>query len=145
MSTHLQEKTISLLRPSNFLAFNWNELVSHLSQFSDFPCCVLSNEFVASLHVSTTGVDKLWYGWLYIQPYNQSICDRICGKRSYSLFKVLVLTFHNFKANWPIFLKLHQYIATVKPHLAATSVVKPPHYSGHIWKVPTCFSYYLID
>jgi len=41
-------------------------------------------------------LDKLWYSWIYILVYNQSICDQICENKSNSLFKVLILAFHNF-------------------------------------------------
>jgi len=37
------------------------------------------------------------------------------------------------------------YLRTVKPHIAATSVIRPPHYSGQVWKVPTNFPYNSIE
>ena len=34
---------------------------------------------------------------------------------------------------------------TVKPNLAATSVIRPPNCSGHFWKVQTKFPHYFFD
>jgi len=96
-------------------------VISHLLIF---PYRVLSNEYIASLHTAwcLNMLGKLWYSWLHILAFNQNICDQICENRSYSLFKVLVLTFHNFETNWKIFLKLHQKTAVSKNyHIAGFS------------------------
>ena len=58
--------------------------------------------------------------------------------------RVTVLLLECLKFNWA-FLYVVAFCCTVKLHLVATSLIRPPHYSGHIWKVPTCFPYYLID
>ena len=68
----------------------------------NFPWSALRNEYIASLHTAwcRNMLDKLWYNGLNILVYNH---DQNYKNRSYSLFKVLVLTFHNFETNWLIF------------------------------------------
>jgi len=70
--------------------------------FDNFLWSALRNEYIASIHTAwcLNMLDKLWYSWLNILAYNY---DQNCKNRSYSLFKVLVLTFHNFETNRLIF------------------------------------------
>ena len=66
-----------------------------------------------------------------ILVHNQSIKDWSCENKSCILFKVLVLTFHNFETNWPIFLKFHRVTAVSKSYnetkFQINSMFRPQH------------------